>query len=449
MKEYKNYIILGVVIIFLITGLAIVSGIDTSNNSEDLGITESIEVFSVLSSDISSVFIKNEFGEYTVLYGNEIKIMNKEIEKDDEKLKYLLTEVSSMYASEIADENAVSLSDFGLLNPLAELELSLKNNSKIKIYIGNKTPSQSGYYVKYGDENKVYIVSTYSVDTILRKLDYYRNTVLFNFEISDINEFSYSNGQKTISFKRNDATDLNRNSFAAFNMKTPLDWAAEGSKLEEVFNHLKGLQILEYVEDNPSDLSSYGLNPYAYKISLKDKNNNLYNMYIGKNLDGKYYVKMDKGSSIYLVDAKGFEFLTYEPTAFLQQFVCIRPIDNVARLTYIHNDINASFDIKKVDTETHDVKYKGKLINQKKFKEAYTEIISMKTSGTLSFTPNTAPILEYTFTYTNSDSDTVRYYKYDDRKIAVAVNGVINFYVDISEFNMRINKIDDIIKNRI
>lgn len=448
MKKYKNYVILGCIIIFLVIGLAIVSGIDTTSG-KDNDIYESIEIYSVLSSDISSVFIKNEFGEYNVLYGDEIKISGKQIEKDDEKLEYLLTEISSMYASEIADENVVSLSDFGLLNPLAELELSLKDNSKIKIYIGNKTPTDSGYYVKLNDENKVYIVSTYSVDTILRKLDYYRNTVLFSFEISDINEFSYTNGTKTVSFKRNDSNDLNRNSFAAFNMKTPYDWAAESSKLEEVFNLLKELKIIEYVEDNPTDLSQYGLNPYLYKISLKDKNNNIYNMNIGSNVDGKYYIKMDSKNSVYLVDAKGFEFLDYEPTAFLQQFVCIRPIDNVATLSYIHNDINASFNIKKVDTEVHDVKYKGKLIDQKKFKEAYTEIISMKISGTLSYTPNTAPILEYTFTYTNSDSDTIKYYKYDDRKIAVAVNGVINFYVDISEFNMRINKIDDIIRNKI
>lgn len=448
MKKYKNYIILGVIIIFLIIGLLFVSGIDTSNNSEEFNITESIEVFSVFSSDISSVFIKNEFGEYTLLYGDEIKIKDKDVEKDDEKLKYLLTEISSMYASEIAEENAVSLADFGLLNPTAELELTLKDGNKIKVYVGNKTPSQSGYYVKYGDENKVYIVGTYSVEKILRKLDYYRNTVLFSFEISDINEFSFT-GKNTVSFKRNDATDLNRNSFAAFNMKSPYDWSAEGSKLEEVFNLLKGLTIIEYVEDNPSDLSKYGLNPYSYRISLKDKNNNLYNMYIGSNTDGKYYVKLDKNNSVYLVDAKGFEFLSYEPTAFLQQFVCIRPIDNVATLIYKHNDVNASFDIKKVDTETHDVKYKGKLIDQKKFKEAYTEIISMSTSGTVSYTPQTTPILEYTFVYTNSDSDTVKYYKYDDRKIAVSVNGVINFYVDISEFNMRVNKIDDIIKNKI
>ena len=204
MKKYKNYVILGCIIIFLVIGLAIVSSIDTTSG-KDNDIYESIEIYSVLSSDISSVFIKNEFGEYNVLYGDEIKISGKQIEKDDEKLEYLLTEISSMYASEIADENVVSLSDFGLLNPLAELELSLKDNSKIKIYIGNKTPTDSGYYVKLNDENKVYIVSTYSVDTILRKLDYYRNTVLFSFEISDINEFSYTNGTKTVSFKRNDS----------------------------------------------------------------------------------------------------------------------------------------------------------------------------------------------------------------------------------------------------
>lgn len=444
MKKYKNYIILGVIIIALIAGVIIISGIDTPSEQPENTQAELITVYSLDKEDVLSVNITNEYGKYTVKYGDSIVVEGKDIEKDDEKLKYLLTEISSMYAEDTVPYEDKSLSQFGLDIPVATLDIALINGELRNLYVGNETPSGSGRYVKYMNEKKVYIVNSYSLNSILRKLDYYRNTDLFSVDIPSVTDLSFEKNGKKVSFKKN-TQDKNPNTFAAFSMITPYNWDADASEIEKVLNHLNELQISEYVEDNLSDLSKYGIG--NGKITVRENSGKVSILNFGSNKDGKLYVTAGDKKDVYLVNGAGFEFMDYEPTAFLQQFVLLRAIDNVANLRYTHNDIDASFDIKKVDVETHDVKYKGKLIDQKRFKALYTEIISMTTAGTVNYTPSGEPILEYTFTYLDGSKETVKYYRYDERKIAVSINNLVYFYVDSSQFKNRVEKVDNIINN--
>lgn len=450
MKKYRNYIIFGIIILVLVVGLVIISGIDTGNNNENENfISESIEIYSLNKADISSLSINNEYGEYTVLYDDTIRIKNKDIEKDDEKLKLLLTELSSMFAIDKISENETDLAKYGLDIPKAKLDILLKNGEITSVLIGNQSPTGSGYYLRYKDDNNVFLLGNSSSEVLLRKLDYYRTTVLFSVDVLNLKKFSFTKNGKNVLFVKNDEKIINRNTFATFNMVTPYNWEAEGSELEKILALLNQTEIKEYVEDNPSELSKYGFTPYSAKIMAEDLEGKITEMKIGNSKGSDYYVTVSGKDAVYLIDGAGFEFLDFEPTAFLQRFISLRVIDNIKKFSYKHNDINAEFEIKKVDEETHDVKYMGKLVNQKSFKEAYTEIVSMSTSGTLDFKPQGEPILEYTFTYKDGEEETIKYYKYDDRKIAVSVRNIVCFYIDISQFNMRVEKIDDIFKNKL
>lgn len=449
MKKYKNYIILGVIIAILIAGYIIISGIDTTNKEPENDNVASMEaVYSVNSEEIISANIKNEYGEYTVLFGETVTVEGKDIEKDDDKLRYLLTEVSSVYASSKVGDNITELNVYGLDNPYAVLTLTDKNNNKTVLALGNKTPVGSEYYANYNNGTTVYIISEYSVSAVLRKLDYYRNTVLFSIETDNVNSISFTKqGASAVTFEKTSVEDTSvaHNVFAAYRMTSPYSWDAEGTQVGNILTAIQNLSIVNYVEDYPEDLSKYGLNPYYARVVITEKNGKVNELLIGSNVDGNYYIKVSGKYAVYTVSASAFGFLDYEPTAFLQQFAFLKNIDTVKTIEYSHNDIKATFDIKKIEQEVHDVKYNGKNISQSTFKELYTELISMSVSGPLSYTPSGTPMLTYKFIYNDGTSETVNYYKYDERKIALSVNGKVQFYVDSSEFNMRINKIDSLI----
>jgi len=70
-------------------------------------------------------------------------------------------------------------------------------------------------------------------------------------------------------------------------------------------------------------------------------------------------------------------------------------------------------------------------------------------AGAVDYKAQGEPVAQYTFIYNNDKSETVKYYKVDERKIAVSVNGKIYFYVDATEFYQRINKVNEIINKNL
>ena len=450
MKKYRSYIIYGILILVLISAIILVSNIDTKVEvppDTDENVIE--EIYSVNSDDILSVSIKNSLDEYTVLYGEDIKIENKNVEKDDEKLSELKREFSSLFASDVIADSNLNLEDFGLLNPVNSIDISLKSGDGIKLFLGNKTPDSAGYYLKYKDDKKVYIIDNYKADCFLRKLDYYRNTVLFSVPPSTVNKVVFSKGKNICEFLRNDHENLEINSFAAFNMVRPYNWEVEASILEKCLDHLNEVEILEYVEDNLLDVSKYGIKKSDNFISVTDLNGVTKTIYLGSNKDGNLYIMNNESNSVYLVSAEGFEFLDYEPIVYLQQFVALRSIDDLKKFSYSFNNSVSQFEIKVIDSDNHDIKHNNKLIDQKIFKEIYREIISIKMAGAVDYKAQGEPVAQYTFIYNNDKSETVKYYKVDERKIAASVNGKIYFYVDATEFYQRINKVNEIINKNL
>lgn len=446
MKKYKNYILLGILIVLLVIAVIVISDINTDETDNPENDYEVTEIYSVMSDDIASVEINNTYGEYTVINGETVSVKNKNVDLDTEKLKNMLSEVSSAYAFEIASEGG-DYKAFGLDMPKGTAVISLNNDEKINVHIGDATPTSSGRYMKLGNSDIVYIISESASEVFLRKLDYYRNTVLFTVDVADVKAFEFTKDGNRVAFVRNSQTDLNRNTFASFNMVTPYKWDAEGPEIEKIIGLMNQLEIKEYVDDNPQNPELYGLRNPSANIIITKHDGSKNSLYIGKNKDSDIYISVDGKPNVYLVEGAGFEFLSFEPGAFLQQFVSLRLIDQLSKFRYIHNDIDIEFDIKKIDVETHDIKVNGKLVDEKSFKAMYTEIISMTTGGILNENPTGNPVLSYEFTYLDGEKEIVKFYIVDERKIAVVLEGASVFYVDSSQFEKRINVIDDIIKN--
>lgn len=450
MKKYKSYIIMGIVIALLAIGYLVISNIDTEKPVDEYE-KETETLYSIPSSDIASINIKNEYGEYTVLYGDEIKIEGKDIEIDTDKLSNILTEMSIMFATNKAAENVDDLSSYGLDNPSETAVITEKNGNKTVLSLGNKTPSGYDYYATVNNGKTVYIISEYSCNALTTKLDYYRNSVLFDFESNNVKTLSFTKRNKpSVTFIKNEVSDTSipNNVFAAYSMKSPHDWDAEVNMVTEILNTLLEAEINSYVEDNPKDLSKYGLTSYYAKITVTQKDGKINEITVGNNVDGYCYVKIAGKDAVYSVKASTFDFVDREPTSFLQQFAFIRNLDTIKTIEYFHGDVNAVFDVKKIKDEVHDIKYNGKNISEDTFKELYTELISLKYAGVISASKSGEPVLKCKFTYTNGKSETAEYYRYDDRKIALCVNGKIQFYVDSSELNVRTKRIDEIIKNK-
>ncbi len=67
--------------------------------------------------------------------------------------------------------DVTDLAPFGVLSPTYSLEIKLVDGSLLKMTVGDKTVTGSGYYVMREGEKGVLVVSTFSLDSILGLLD--------------------------------------------------------------------------------------------------------------------------------------------------------------------------------------------------------------------------------------------------------------------------------------
>jgi len=66
---------------------------------------------------------------------------------------------------------ATDLNAFGVLSPTYTIEIKLADGSQLKAAVGNKTPTNTGYYVLRGAETNVLVVDSGSLETVLKLLD--------------------------------------------------------------------------------------------------------------------------------------------------------------------------------------------------------------------------------------------------------------------------------------
>ena len=96
-----------------------------------------------------------------------------------------------------------------------------------------------------------------------------------------------------------------------------------------------------------------------------------------------------------------------------------------------------------------EVTINGKAMDEARFKALYTEIISLTMKGPINGVTPGEPILEYRFTFHDGTSDTVQYFQADERRIAISVNGKIQFYLNRSDLTAKMDTIASIIKEAL
>lgn len=125
--------------------------------------TQSITVHTSDTDKISAFSYLYEGTKYSFQKENDIWICenDKSVELDQDKVKQLISNLKEVTASRIVDENPTDLSEFGLLQPLNQIEVTDTQGNTLRYDIGNKNQTVNGYYLKTNDTNIVYLTGSF------------------------------------------------------------------------------------------------------------------------------------------------------------------------------------------------------------------------------------------------------------------------------------------------
>ena len=447
-KQYKTGLIfLGVIAVLLaaVFGMKYLKPSETEPQNTIVP-REQKEIFSIARENIKTIAVQNPDDAYTFAYeGENASVLNRDFAQVDSfKLDSTALEFTSLKADETVFEETEEFSKFGLSNPQAHVVLTDNAGNATKFLLGDKSPTGGGYYFTIEGSKAVYVIPQYKGEIFLRKLDYYRKGTSIAIDTEKVTRLDIS-GKNSVSFVRNTVSEESHNTFSVFNMTTPYQAAAEGSEITAILDSVSGFAIEEYVEDDAKDLSKYGFDQYVISITQGEQTDRLY---LGNEYGDKIYMRINDSRNIYGIKKEPFRYLQAEPIKFISTMFYIKNLDTVQSIQYQDhlNQLSAAFDIKKLDEEKHEITINGKAMDEARFKALYTEIIGLTMKGSISGIVQENPILEYRFTFRDGSSDTVQYFQADERRIAISINGTIQFYLNRSDLTAKMDTIASIIR---
>jgi len=442
MKLYKNVFILLLVLAILGGTYYFVKKIQPKEENK----TETITIFKTEKDNISEIIIQTKDSEL-VLYksGDEWKVKaDYEIKLNKSKVESLVYDVATINADQIVEENPQDLSKYGLDSPTSIVTVKLTDNTTKVFYVGDKTPTKTAYYFKDKDVNTVYTVYSGKGDSLSSTLDDYRDTTMFTMKQEDIVSFTIegkSRKRLVVKAKAEGEKDQ-ESSLSGWTIVEPFNKNGDNENISKlVLEKISQITAKEIVEDNPTDLSKYGLSSPNYTIQFTDKDNNTVKLFLGNTNGENTYVKVEGNNAVFNVASSALEFKDVEPFQLIEKFAFITNIDGVSKIVIHSPGKQTTLEIIK-NGEESEYKVNGQKAAESPFKKAYQEVIGLIVDGMVTEQVQGTPEVSYTFYFNDGSPEvTVEYVSMNDRNYAVFKNGKCDFYILKKKVNQMLEKI--------
>ncbi len=433
--------------------------------------------------EIQSIEVHNQHGTYTAYYNNEYKqfcFYGAEDTPYDENLFSSLI-VNAGYVMMIDrlshEERSSDYSEYGLgENDDASYYIitSRDGKSKYKMYIGNSTLDNSGYYAMLDGRDEIYVLTPNLSSTVLADVKTLL-TPLLTLPISDndyytkINDFFISrNSEPFVRFAYVGQTEDKETMGVTipYTLSYPKYYPGSTAQIQSVITssmNLTGEEILEFgVYDESEDengetvynlrpelAEKYGLSSPAYDLFYSYGEYEIFSLVSfskkQKDEDGtEFYYALSQGYDVIVkISADKVKFLEWELVDYIEKAIFNCHIDYVGQIDLTGGDKKFCFKLtgtgKKLNvTETYSNRLlkpnpegtsKDVLDDVYNFRQFYKTSLTITTQDVTETPTEKALIAEMRVTLRNGDVNEYRFYSYSDRRCYYTVNGEGEFYV--------------------
>lgn len=326
MKLYRNAIILVVVVALLVGAYFFISA-NKKTDETDLSENETIRILDYTTDKVEKLTLENDEGTFVLVK----KDTNWELSSpagfkaDSGKLSSIAINASSVIADKVVEEDAKDLSLYGLDKPVS-VTLKLTDGTEKTLLIGDATPTKGGYYTKLKDSGKVYVVGSYTAEAILVSRLEMKDKTLYTLTSEDIISVAMSRkGSSVFSAQKNADVD--------WQMLSPIKGNANLTALSPMIDALTQTAVSEYIEENASDLSKYGLANPAYEFEFATSSAK-YRLQLGseKEKGSLIYAKLDGSNDVFTISESAYTFLDKPLKEIIEVFAYIVNIDQVNKI---------------------------------------------------------------------------------------------------------------------
>ena len=182
-----------------------------------------------------------------------------QLEADPPEVIGVATALSGLEMVRVVDDNATNLDQFGLANPAITVEYKAEGGGSGTLKLGNKNATQGEMYALKNDEKRVFLIPAYQESSF--------NRTPFDLRDKKILKFDRDKANSLLLVKGNNSIEMTR-SENEWTVTKPVPSRSDYSQIEGFLTRLSSANMSKLVEENPKDLSKYGLDKPTMTVTI-------------------------------------------------------------------------------------------------------------------------------------------------------------------------------------
>lgn len=452
MRKYIKYIIIIFSVIILST--VIYLAVDSSESKKESALSGVVTLSEFDSEKLESMTVTNESGTYEFIYKDgEWQWADEEnapFTLNDIMLNQIAGKMADLQSEKVVTENPENISQYGFDNPI-KIECYAQNNT-YSIELGSINPTATSYYIKKTDSNTIYTIDNDTAQYLLNDRNSLKDPYLFGVSSMDLTK---------IKLIRNDEVifDVEKNENKVWELIAPTySLSPNLTKFSTYDALLTKAMAYTYIEENPSDLSLYGLDKPSYIIEAETADENARILFGNEPADYPQalyaMVETSKSKDVVVIYKNNLGFLDISTSDILSEYINNISMSHVSAVDISIDGQKVRLDI---DFSENEYFFDGVQISDDERIKLYDEFFGsfnlIKVSGTdLSAEPDISGIPQLEIKYTLDDGSEINsaYYKDDESDVYYLVkDGIYTGAVVSADAVMEIKGAYAGIRNRV
>ncbi|MBI5427368.1 MAG: DUF4340 domain-containing protein [Nitrospinae bacterium] len=245
---------------------------------------EDVDEFSLVRHDQTIVVRRTEKDGWEIVQPVQAKA-------DGAAAESVLERLQSATFSRVVEENPADLAAFGLKQPSLQISLKWKSGGA-SIAVGDGSPIGHSLYVKRGDQDRV-LLSPIEKRELDRSLFELRDKTTLSFPVTEVvlAEIQRAGGEVLRFDKKN----------AVWTVTGKSTTKGDAGEIENLLNSVRSARVSEFVDEDPKDLSAYGLAAPSIRFTVTaGEKNPSQSLLIGSQKEGgNYYAKVSAAKNVF------------------------------------------------------------------------------------------------------------------------------------------------------
>ena len=220
---------------------------------------------------------------------------------DSPAVSDFLSFLNNLTFTRVVEESPKNLSTFGLDTPNLKVILSMNDGKTKGIRVGENHPMGNKVYLARLNGERV-LTADITRDRLDQKVYDLRDKTILDFKTPQINKIELIRDKKTLTLKKNE------HSWQLIEEETTTK--GNESEITNLLNTIQTARIEQFVEEQPEQLASYGLNNSKLTVKLTTlKANEPLTLFIGEKSEHGFYAKTLSKKNIFVINQSLFDAL--------------------------------------------------------------------------------------------------------------------------------------------